>query len=152
MQNLNERILNEESIKFEAIDFLDDIISIANISELTDQTRHSIIENMHKRSLKLENQWKNLIELIELKISDLKTQRHKRLESVLSDFMDVIGELEMGVKASAEATDAEELSEYLDVNVFLLKRMKLYAFRAPFLQLYLLLLMGFKPSRIYGND
>lgn len=77
---------------------------------------------MHIRSLKLENQWKNLIDLIELKILELETQRHKRSESVLSELMDVIGELEMGVKASAEATDAEELSEHLDVNVFLLKQ------------------------------
>lgn len=75
----------------------------------------SVVADMRNRITKLETQWKRLTDEVDEHLSCLVKERRKRAGSSLKTQKDLVKELEEAVKASTEATDAETLSEHLDV-------------------------------------
>lgn len=105
------------SLKTEAIDMLDEIaLSNSSLTQTTTENQKNIVRDMKNRIIQLENQWNTLSnEILDL-LSNAKNNRYLHAENLLGNQISLVSELQDAVKASAEATDAEELSEHLDVN------------------------------------
>lgn len=106
----------------EAVQHIEEIANIAlkclPKSQRRDSQTSGVVAEMHGRIAKLEAQWKRLADEIDEHLSCLVKERRKRGESALKTQKELVQELEEAVKASTEATDAETLSEHLDVFIF----------------------------------
>jgi len=81
-------------------------------------SREKAVAGMRSRVARLEKQWKELADELDDHMICLRKERKKRAESLLKSELELLAQIEEVVKSSQSATDAEELSEYLDVSRF----------------------------------
>uniref|UniRef100_A0A915DTR3 Dystrophin n=1 Tax=Ditylenchus dipsaci TaxID=166011 RepID=A0A915DTR3_9BILA len=121
LRQLQDSLVQDQQVaKAEAMQHLEELASIATRSLPKSQRKEvpplgSVLSDVRSRIIRLDDQWKCLVEEVDEHLSCLRKERRKRAEAALKRQKELVKELEEAVKASSEATDAEELSEHLDV-------------------------------------
>lgn len=114
LQEIRDAFARDIAYKQEATALLDEIAAIAARSQAP--TRNVAISAMRGRIAKLEAQWQELGQEIDENLSCLKKEQRKCAESAVRQQTQLVDDLRKALAASYEATDAEELSECLDVR------------------------------------
>lgn len=96
---------------------LDEIaLSNSSLTQTTTESQKNIVRDMKARAALLESQWSTLCNEVTELLSNAKNSQYLHAENSLGCQITLVIKLQDAVKASSEATDAEELSEHLDVN------------------------------------
>lgn len=119
VQEMQSALVAENPSKNEAVKLLEEIAHVATKSpDSRKVSREKAVAGMRSRVVRLEKQWKELADELDDHMICLRKERKKRAESLLKSELELLAQIEEVVKSSQSATDAEELSEYLDVSYF----------------------------------
>lgn len=105
----------------------------SSLTQPTTESQKNIVCDMKTRVDRLDEQWKGLCNEISVLLLNSKDSQYLQAENSLGKQLSLVIELQDAVKASAEATDAEELSEHLDVSLNFLKFLKMFKIIYTFL-------------------
>lgn len=105
--------------KTEAINQLEELM--AACTKTKSDRREKVANSLRERGQRLDHQWSDLESDIDEFRSLTAKENRKRIQAILRTQTQMVDELKDAIKASGDATDAEELSEHVDVSRFYLK-------------------------------
>jgi hypothetical protein len=90
---------------------------MAACSKSKSERREKVAKSLKDRGQRLDHQWSDLESDIDEFRSLTAKENRKRIQFIIRNQTQLVEELKEAIKASGDATDAEELSEHVDVRV-----------------------------------
>jgi hypothetical protein len=85
-------------------------------SKSRNDRRDKVAKSLRDRGQRLDQQWSDLESDLDEYRSLTAKESRKRIQAILRAQTQLVDELKDAIKASGDATDAEELSEHVDVS------------------------------------
>lgn len=89
---------------------------MAMTSKSKNERREKVLRSLRDRGKRLDNQWSDLESDLDEYRSLTGKEHRKRVQALVRSQSQLANELKEAIKASGDATDAEELSEHVDVG------------------------------------
>ncbi|VDK43703.1 unnamed protein product [Anisakis simplex] len=121
-KKLRNDFQNACGLQKESTGMAEEIASLAACSDAAN--RNQILEQLKERTQSCTNAWKSVEENIDESINLIEKENKRLQQGLIRDYRDAVEALSQAIDGSAEAADAEEFSEHLDVSPFFVLYLK----------------------------
>lgn len=112
---MNDEFHKSLPSKTEAINQLEELV--AACSKSRSDRRDKVTKSLRDRGQRLDQQWSDLESDLDEYRSLTAKESRKQIQAILRSQSQMVEELKDAIKSSGDATDAEELSENVDVSL-----------------------------------